>query len=650
MTPAEYIATIRHGATWLPAAGQAYLQLQHEDQSVGPLVLSQSQQCLYSVLMQLRYLGLSAKMVIDKARQIYATTLFLADGVLLGYNAQTPFRHAILTDDLKRTRRLFEVAERFIEKMPSALRRPLSINHQTIELRYLDTDALIETYTARNTQSGRGGTRHYVHFSECAFYANARKLMEAMLASVPDEPGTTVVYETTANGYDAYFYPMWVNAVNYADGLARDFGARDPLDLLFNLSGWGGTEHPHGWWDGSYFPVFIPWGWMKKYRREPRLERLTVDRLSRYERALYEHHGYDLHQLAYRRYKIRTSFSGNPSYYDEDNACTRFRQEYPATWQESFVSSSRGVFDSTTVSLNIARSEGLARRTYVDAAGVVRPEIQPCNIRWVPAQQPRYSVSGAVTNRGQYGVRASRAQGGPLLVWKTVPKDNEWEHRYIIGADISEGLEQRDYSVAAVLDCVQWEFVAMMRVHMPPLEFAEALVQLAVMYDNAYIMGEYNSYGPTVVPRILSLYDNVCRRPDEQKGAGNADASGYWMRTNERTKVLLVSELEHAIREKPSMFPFAQFWTETATFVRNPKGGGRMGAEGKDKDPGSAAFDDTLIAHGEALVGTRYAPAPYRRELRTRYKHTFAAQRAAANREERIISVVQTRAADQRSV
>lgn len=65
---------------------------------------------------------------------------------------------------------------------------------------------------AAAAKKGRGGTLSRVHSTECAFYEHPELTMNALLESVPLRPGTEVVFESTANGTNNYFYNLFINA------------------------------------------------------------------------------------------------------------------------------------------------------------------------------------------------------------------------------------------------------------------------------------------------------------------------------------------------------------------------------------------------------------------------------------------------------
>jgi hypothetical protein len=66
--------------------------------------------------------------------------------------------------------------------------------------------------TAANKSLGRGGTLHYVHASEVAFWERAEDPILAINQSVPQHWDTLVFWESTANGMHNLFHRSWIAA------------------------------------------------------------------------------------------------------------------------------------------------------------------------------------------------------------------------------------------------------------------------------------------------------------------------------------------------------------------------------------------------------------------------------------------------------
>lgn len=601
-----------------------------------PLTPSESQHTLFRVNDHIKYvLKQPVRIEALKGRQVYFSLGTAALSFRDIYFNSQPKRHTVISYDWTSVRNIMEMLWRFAAKMPGGMQIPyLPIKSKgEYGMRFPHSGASIDSLSGETDDPGRGGNRYFLHASEVAMFRVPRDLWNAVAPSVPKIAGTTIIRETTARGYDDYFQPSWAEREEFVRHYCREFGAVDEMDLLFNRTGWGnkpdryGKKHPNGWWmPGEYFPVFMPWWKMRKYRRNPEFEELTLEKCTRFERQLMETCDLDLWQMAWRRFSIRTEYGGRRVYADDDPAIAEFDQENPWSSEVAFKSTGRPYISRSVVSMGLAHSTKRAAETYV-AGGLTRHVLQPVAMKWARGREPHYEQWHNCTNRDKLAVEVRPVESSDLLIYKTPYRDPKyyterqekgkkvtyksrtWSHRYVIGADIAEGLAQGDYSCAFVLDRVEWEFVAMYHGHPSTLEFAEILAQMAIYYDDAWIMGEYNKYGSSIVPRILTLYRNLCNRPKVQTGKlGDADPNSYWMVTSPRSKTELSDYLKEAIESKPFMLLFPRFWKEAEKYAQHDDG--TIGAEGKHKDPKVGNHDDAIIAAGEAIVGDRYAPRP----------------------------------------
>jgi len=174
------------------------------------------------------------------------------------------------------------------------------------------------------------------------------------------------------------------------------------------------------------------------------------------------------------------------------------KQEYPATPEEAFISSGRVRFAPEWVQ---AQSHN------------IRPGI--ARAKW---PKPLRAIT-----RG--------------LVIYALPKA---ERRYVIGADVAEGLEHGDYSAATLIDAVTWEETASLHGHWEPDEYARLLWTLAQVYGAA-IGVERNNHGHAVLVTLRAL---------QARGiAPGHDGRAGWL-TNAQTKPQSIDLLATALRDK----------------------------------------------------------------------------------------------------
>ncbi len=208
----------------------------------------------------------------------------------------------ILTHSSDATRAIFGMTKRYSENLPKSIFRPPSKNNDnTLMYDYLESGYRVGT--AGNAEIGRSMTNQLLHLSEYAFYKDAERISLGLLQTVADMAGTEVIKESTANGIDNDFYADWQEAKN---GQNR------------------------------YQAIFVPWYWQDEYSVTDNDFEPTKEEMEWLER--FGEHGLNKGHLNWRRIKLQ-DFKG-----DYEQKCRKFRQEYPFTDDEAFLSSITDTF------------------------------------------------------------------------------------------------------------------------------------------------------------------------------------------------------------------------------------------------------------------------------------------------------------------
>lgn len=204
-------------------------------------------------------------------------------------------RTFILTHEEKATQNLFEMVNRYHENCPSFV-KPSTGAANAKELVFDKIDSGYRVGTAGNKGVGRSMTAQLFHGSEVAFWPNAEAHAAGVLQAVPDEEGTEVILESTANGVGNFFHQSWQEAEAAVSG---------------------------------FIAIFVPWYWQEEYRKDLPPEFVPSDEEKAYA-AAYE---LDWEQIYWRRLKIVQLKDAN-----------LFKQEYPATAAEAFQMSGHDSF------------------------------------------------------------------------------------------------------------------------------------------------------------------------------------------------------------------------------------------------------------------------------------------------------------------
>lgn len=208
----------------------------------------------------------------------------------------------ILTHHADSTRALFEMTKRYSENLDHELfPQPDKKNDNTLMFDGLGSGYRVGT--AGSVEVGRGMTNQYLHLSEYAFYKDAAKIGMGLMNTVAEIDDTEIIKESTANGQANDFYSDWQEAKN---GKSR------------------------------YQAIFVPWYWQDEYCIEDESFKPSDE-----EREWLEEfgpNGLKAGHLNWRRIKMQ-DIKG-----DYEQKCRKFRQEYPFTDEEAFLSSITDTF------------------------------------------------------------------------------------------------------------------------------------------------------------------------------------------------------------------------------------------------------------------------------------------------------------------
>lgn len=188
----------------------------------------------------------------------------------------------------------------------------------------------------------------------------------------------------------------------------------------------------------------------------------------------------------------------------------------------------------------------------------------------------------------------AKKDSGSLRVWDE-PKPGA---RYVIGADVAEGLEHGDYSCAQVLDGVTGEQVAQWHGHLDPDKFGATLAAIGKRYNKALIGVERNNHGLTTLVAVRDTgYSNIYAQEDiERRNEGTLTKKLGWLTTS-KSKFKIIDQLAAALRDGDHGIWDSETIKEMQTYVIDD-GGSYNAAPGY--------FDDRVMALGIALEMYRH--------------------------------------------
>lgn len=395
-------------------------------------------------------------------------------------------------------------------------------------------DSRVIFRTAGNTKSGRSFRANWLHLSEFAFYPDAEELLTGLMQTMPATPGTCAVIESTANGRGGPFYSRCQKAMRGTVDWAFVFGA---------------------WWEHE------------EYAMAPPNRAAFQARLTRGERELMQRFSLTLDQMYWRSWKIENDLNGSEE---------KFRQEFPCTPDEAFITSGRPVFSSAWIDTH------------------------------TPIENPLTGGLRVVDIGTQTRVQVVARERGEARIWKQ-PVEG---HRYVIGLDTAHGIDPSlkasgtsdpDFSAAQVIDIDTGEQAAVLHARLTPSAFAENVVALGRLYKWAFLVPDADPIGQATIQAILALkypaeHIYVRRRDPSDRRPPVLEEIGF--RTTEVTKPQAIQRLENALRQG-SIFLFdSRTIDELRSFVWTAAG--KMEAQ-------QGSHDDLVMALAVALVGMEQA-------------------------------------------
>ena len=292
-----------------------FLKIKTKRSTVEGFKLNSAQIRLYELIQKQKAEGRPVRIIILKARQMGFSTL--TEGLIYHSTAtQKNVSSLIITHKDEATTNLFNMSKLFHEHNPV---RPMLKNSNAKELIFENPTknaeekkkkpglhSKIKCATAGGKGVGRSDTFRNIHASELAFWpGDILETLTGILQAVPAMPGTMVIIESTAFGFN-FFKKLWDDAVA---GLS------------------------------DFIPFFAAWHEMEEYRMPYHGETLTEE-----EKEIKEAFDLDNEQIMWRRWCISNNCGGD---------IDKFHQEYPATPEEAFIATGTCVFNSRAIILRI---------------------------------------------------------------------------------------------------------------------------------------------------------------------------------------------------------------------------------------------------------------------------------------------------------
>lgn len=347
---------------------ESCLKIKTKSGTVVPFRLNDAQRKLYAVAKRQQDAGKPVRLIILKARQLGFSTL--TEGLIFHACATRKNVNALIVAHREdATANLFRMSKLFYDELPAPV-KPMLRASNAQELVFENPSKLrserearpglrsrIRCATAGGRGIGRSDTLQCVHLSEYAFWPDGAdgkaSTLAGILQAVPSLPGTMVVIESTANGFED-FKERWDAAVA---------GENDFEPVFF------------AWFENPDYSMTVVPGteWTPEERDLKAAYQLTDE------------------QLQWRRWCIANNCGGS---------LDMFRQEYPASPGEAFLHSGTGVFDNEQIVLRLERLPEPAGRGEFTDGEWTESETGAITLYELPEEGVPYVLGGDTAGEG----------------------------------------------------------------------------------------------------------------------------------------------------------------------------------------------------------------------------------------------------------
>lgn len=495
---------------------EKFYKIRTKDGRLTNLKFNSAQQKFYD-LIKSNYGKRPGRYIVLKARQLGISTFTEA---LLTFFTQTQFNtdSIVIAHDSESSRKIYSMAKLYIQELPDILTPKQKYNNaKMLTFDSDDGNGLKSSLTVGvANDSTRGSTYQYAHLSELAFWKDAETAMLSVSQAVPSTDKSLIIIESTANGFN-YFYDLWSKAEN---------GEND------------------------YIPVFFPW-----YLEEGYVKPYDGFKLTDYEKQIKAKYNLANEQLAWRRWSIANNCGG-----DE----TLFRQEYPISPEEAFITSGDSVFNNELVFERLKDAPDPIKKGYF----VYKEDFK--EIKWI--DDPK----------------------GPISIYED-PMDDYT----VLGGDTAG--EGEDFYTAQVLNR-EGKQVAVYHKKEDEDLYAKQMYCLGMYYHSLIaIEVNFSSYTNMMLQKwgypmlyLREQYDQIKHKYEKKIG----------FRTSVLTRPIIISNLVEVMREHIDQINDKDTLKEALSFIR--KDGKPQAEEG--------AHDDLIMALAIAYEILKYIPSKQAKE------------------------------------
>lgn len=498
---------------------EEYLYIRDKSGHMVKLKMNDAQKDLFDTIMKQMQEHKPVRIIILKARQLGFSTL--VEAIIFALTTLQSHRNSgIMTHSTDTTSALLTMFKRFYSNLPENLQPELKATNAN-EVIYGNKsggglESSIKCMTATPEGVGRGFTFDYLHLSEMTSWkGDVKDIYSTLMQCVPSIEGTMVINESTAQGFDT-FKELWDDAVA---------GNND------------------------YIPKFYPWIEEPTYRKKYYGFTLTEE-----EERLKKEYLLDNDQITWRRWCIANNCAGDVN---------KFRQEYPITPEEAFISSGKCIFDVEKLTTRLKEIPKVKKVGKSEYDLQYDERVLRGDIKYDYVFNRDLGLNGEMTVKNPSFTL--NKNNGKLLIYE-MPRKN---CPYVIGCDTAG--EGSDYAVAQVLDNTNGKQVAVLATEEDTDLFMRQVMALGLFYNTALIGVETN-YDPSSTKMLSRMgYENQYTRETEDKKM-NSYQEKFGFRTTPITRPIIITRCVEQVRDNPEMINDYITLVEMQTFVKDDNG------------------------------------------------------------------------------
>ena len=538
-----------------------------------PLILNTGQRILATEYERQRLANLPIRVNLVKSRQWGGSTMTEAYMFWLQLYWFENWHSIIVALDQTQAVNIRTMYKNFVRFMPKwAMNITFKRFEGTELIRIIpERGCRIQIGSAQKPEALRSFDLALAHLSEVGLWKDTQEkkaddVAQGLYSTVPDEPGTMIVMESTAKGVGNYFHRQYLLAVK---------------NKKENING--------------IRPVFVGWytdaRLTRKYLNRYASTKLFVDTWTDYNWWQWEQ-GATLDGIYwYNSYKKANNWND-----------FQMKSEYPTTAEEAFQSKSGRYF--TDDLLDWLKKNVRAPKFVGDIRGdaTVGEKIMD-NVRLYP--------NDALTE--------------VLKIWiyptDNAPAGKRIKNRFLVTVDVGGRGHRADWSVISVFDRLSMagefgalERAALWRGHVDPDLLAYKAAQIAHYYDDALLVIESNTYETknkksddaavsegdhtyTVLDTLAGIYDNLYRRRTSPDNTRDKETRHIGWHMNKQTKYLAYDDYTVRIREGDYM-EYSQDAADEAMWLMNAPGGKIEAMDGTHDDIQDTTAVGCYIAFG----------------------------------------------------